>query len=204
MQTSVRSLFPLVYSLDQTASALIHVARLDPVLIADGTYFVHQIPPGQVGEGEIVACGGWSRRAKLYSGSGARDDDQRLLDPATEPARIRAMFVRSDWTRRGLGRAVLNACHDAADREGFRELILMATLPGIPLYASFGFVQLEQVQIPMPDGLSLAGALMTRQVVPQAVRTPVSGRAFGPGPATRTRVPGSSQPAVNDRPHSAQ
>ncbi|HWC25804.1 MAG TPA: hypothetical protein VG474_04390, partial [Solirubrobacteraceae bacterium] len=52
---------------------------------------------------EIVACGGWSRRSELYTGSGAAGDDGRLLDPATEPARVRAMFARSDWTRRGLG-----------------------------------------------------------------------------------------------------
>ena len=33
-------------------------------LIEDGTYFVH------TAGGEIVACGGWSRRNKLYTGSG--------------------------------------------------------------------------------------------------------------------------------------
>jgi GNAT superfamily N-acetyltransferase len=164
MRASVGSLFPAVYSAEQTASALVHVATLDPVLIEDGTYFVYEVPSTRADHGDIVACGGWSRRAKLYSGSGARADDQRVLDPATEPARIRAMFVRSDWTRRGLGRAVLDACRQAADREGYRELILMATLPGVPLYTSFGFTEVEPVQIPMSDGQSLAGALMTRRI----------------------------------------
>jgi len=164
MQTSTRSLFPSVYSPEQTASALIHVAQLDPVLIEDGTYFVHETPVGPDGRGGLVACGGWSRRAKLYRGSGDRDDDHRLLDPATEPARIRAMFVHPDWTRRGLGRAILEACTEAAAREGFSDLILMATRPGIPLYTSFGFVEVEPVNIPMPDGVELGGALMTRPV----------------------------------------
>ena len=72
-------------------------------LIEDGTYYVHEAG------GEIVACGGWSRRNRLYTGSGAAADDGRLLDPATEPARVRAMFVRGDWARRGLGRAILEA-----------------------------------------------------------------------------------------------
>ena len=64
--------------------------------------------------GELVACGGWSRRDKLYTGSGDAKDDARELDPATEPARVRAMFVRADWTRRGLGRRILEECDRAA------------------------------------------------------------------------------------------
>jgi GNAT superfamily N-acetyltransferase len=44
------------------------------------------------------------------------------------------MFVRSDWTRRGLGTLILEACEAAARAEGFRRLSLMATLPGVPLY----------------------------------------------------------------------
>src|SRR6476659_6319288 len=111
MQTSIREIFPRFYDESQTASAIAH--------IEDGTYYVHEI------DGEIVACGGWSRRNRLYAGSGEADDDDRLLDPATEPARVRAMFVRSDWTRRGLGRAIIDACEDAAGAEGFRTLALM-------------------------------------------------------------------------------
>ena len=107
--------------------------------------------------GEIVACGGWSRRNKLFNASTA-GADERLLDPATEPARIRAMFVRGDWTRRGLGRGILTACVDAARAEGFTRLALMATLPGVPLYKAFGFTEVEPVDLPMPDGVVLEGA----------------------------------------------
>ena len=89
--------------------------------------------------GEAVACGGWSRRDRLYTGSGDAVGDARELDPATEPARVRAMFVRDDWTRRGLGRRILEECEAAARREGFRTLSLMATLPGVPLYLAYGF-----------------------------------------------------------------
>jgi hypothetical protein len=42
-----------------------------------------------------VACGGWSRRGRLYTGSHDQDGDDRLLDPVTEAAHIRAMFVRT-------------------------------------------------------------------------------------------------------------
>ena len=128
------------------------------MLIADGTYFV-------VGEdGELIACGGWSRRDKLYTGSGHGADDARRLDPATEPARVRAMFVRGDRTRRGLATLILDACRDAARAEGFRVLALMATLPGLQLYERYGFVVKELTDIPMPDGSWIAGAAMEMPV----------------------------------------
>ena len=123
MRASVLDLFPAFYDQRQTASAAMHIAHLDMQLIEDGTYFVH------TDGDEIVACGGWSRRNKLYTGSDARDDDDRLLDPETEPARVRAMFVRGVWTRRGLGRAILDSCERAARQEGFKTLALGATLP---------------------------------------------------------------------------
>jgi len=158
MRDSVLDLFPRFYDQRQTASAAVHIAHLDMQLIEDGTYFVHEAG------GEIVACGGWSRRNKLYTGSGAGDDDDRLLDPRTEPARVRAMFVRSDWTRRGLGRAILDSCERAARDEGFQHLVLGATLPGEPLYRSFGFREVERFTVTMPDGVTVEGVAMERPV----------------------------------------
>jgi GNAT superfamily N-acetyltransferase len=160
MRQSILDLFPHFYDARQTASAAVHIADLDRSLIDDGTYFVHE-----AGD-EIVACGGWSRRDRLYTGSGARSDDARLLDPSREPARVRAMFVRSDWTRRGLGRAILDACERAARAEGFSTLALMATLPGEPLYRAFGFREIERVEITLADGVVLAGVAMERPVRP--------------------------------------
>ena len=158
MRASSLSLFPHFYDARQTASAAVYIGQLDSTLIEDGTYFVHE-----VGD-EIVACGGWSRRDKLYTGSGAADGDARLLDPATEPARVRAMFVRDDWTRRGLGRAILESCDRAARAEGFTMLSLMATLPGEPLYRAYGFRELERTLLLMPDGVTIEGVAMERAV----------------------------------------
>ncbi|GAA1549521.1 GNAT family N-acetyltransferase [Kribbella hippodromi] len=158
---AVEQQFPAYYDAVQTASAAQHITALDTALIDDGTYYVHDAG------GEIVACGGWSRRNKLFNASTA-GADARLLDPATEPARIRAMFVRADWTRRGLGRAILNACTDAARAEGFTRLALMATLPGVPLYKAYGFTEVEPAQLPMPDGTLLAGVAMERPIEEKA------------------------------------
>jgi GNAT superfamily N-acetyltransferase len=158
MRDSILELFPRFYDARQTASAAVHIGHLDMTLVEDGTYFVHEAG------GEIVACGGWSRRDKLYTGSGDADSDARLLDPAREPARVRAMFVRADWTRRGLGRAILESCERAARAEGFRTLALMATLPGEPLYRAFGFRETRRTLVTMPDGVAIEGVEMERPV----------------------------------------
>jgi GNAT superfamily N-acetyltransferase len=160
MKESAAAIFPRWYGEREAASAVEHVAVVDRLLLEDGTYFVLEAG------GEIVACGGWSRRDRLYTGSGDGDDDARLLDPATEPARVRAMFVRDDWTRRGLGRRIIEACEDAARREGFSRMALSATLPGVPLYAACGFEPVEEVDTVLVDGARLACVTMEKPVEP--------------------------------------
>jgi len=158
MKISTRDLFPAFYDQGQTASAIEYIAHVDRTLVTDGTYYV------AVAGDEIVACGGWSRRDKLFSGSSEQDDRDRLLDPATEPARVRAMFVRSDWTRRGLGTRILEACEAAAKDEGFGRLALMATLPGYLLYSRYGFRELGREEIILPDGARLACVSMDKPI----------------------------------------
>ena len=158
MKASTRALFPAFYDAAQTESSAEHIASVDRMLIEDRTYYVAEV------EGELVACGGWSLRDKLYTGSGATSGDVRLLDPATEPARVRAMFVRADWTRRGLGTAILAACEAAARAKGFRTLALMATLPGVPLYQHYGFRVGEHEDVTMPDGVAVSCAAMEKPI----------------------------------------
>lgn len=109
------------------------VMGLDTQLIADGTYFVvHH-------DALLVGCGGWSRRATVYGGNHTGGRDARLLDPRTEPARIRAMYTHPDHVRRGIGRRILAAGEEAASAEGFTRLQLAATMGGEKLYARCGY-----------------------------------------------------------------
>jgi len=158
MKASGAALFPRFYDEEQSRSATRFVSEVDPTLLEDGTYFVLEAG------GDLVACGGWSRRDRLYTGSGDAAGDARLLDPATEPARVRAMFVREDWTRRGLGRRILAECESAAHREGFRELALVATMPGLPLYLAYGFEPLEEHEVTMPDGVAIECVSMAKPI----------------------------------------
>src|SRR5262249_20254259 len=119
MQSSIRHFFPAYYTEPQVEASLLYVGVPDRALMEDGTYYVAEDDVG------LTACGGWSKRAKLYSGS---DDagDSRYLDPATEPAHVRAMFVRPDRGRRGLGRAIIEESEAAAKVAGFTTMSLMA------------------------------------------------------------------------------
>lgn len=116
------------------------VMGLDTQLVADGTYLVAEI------DGAPAGCGGWSRRATLYGGDHSSDlRDERLLDPARDPAKVRAMYTSPAFVRRGVGRAILAAAEAAARREGFASVELMATLSGEPLYKAAGYREVERV-----------------------------------------------------------
>jgi GNAT superfamily N-acetyltransferase len=159
MHASAAEIFPRYYDEAQSASAVRYVAEPDPQLLSDGTYFV--IDAG----GATIACGGWSRRKKAYVGSAASPEDLELLDPATEAAHVRAMFVDPSWTRRGLGRQIIAACEAAAAAEGFRRLDLVATLPGIGLYEACGFVPTAEIEdVILVDGVRLPCLAMSKTI----------------------------------------
>ncbi|RZS34323.1 acetyltransferase (GNAT) family protein [Herbihabitans rhizosphaerae] len=111
---------------------------LDTRLIDDGTYFIIELGD------TVVGCGGWSRRSTLYGGDHSAGRDDSLLDPATDPARVRAMYTRPGFTRRGIGRLVLSLAATAAAAEGFSRLELVATKAGRPLYQAAGFEPVEE------------------------------------------------------------
>jgi GNAT superfamily N-acetyltransferase len=155
---SVRGLQAAHYSAPQMEAALGPVFGVDRLLIRDGTYFVVEQ------EGEIIGCGGWSRRRAVFGGDRGRAGEDGTLDPAREPARIRAFFVHPDWARRGIGRCILLACEKAVRDAGFRSAILVATLSGEPLYAAFGYAVLERYEVPLGNALTLPVVRMSKDL----------------------------------------
>ncbi|MFN0121183.1 MAG: GNAT family N-acetyltransferase [Blastocatellia bacterium] len=155
---SVRGLSEGFYSSAQAEAALVHVFGVDSQLVADGTYYVVEC------ESQLAACGGWSRRRTLYGGDQLKAGVDTLLNPLTEPARIRAFFVHPQFARRGIGRQLLAHCESAAIAAGFRRLEMMATLPGVPLYQACGYIPIEAVDVPMPDGFVLPCIRMGKDV----------------------------------------
>jgi GNAT superfamily N-acetyltransferase len=161
IDASVRGLQAADYSPSQIESALASVYGVDSQLIADGTYFVVQ---SMSAGGQIVACGGWSKRKTLYGGDVWKAREDTLLDPQTDAAKIRAFFVHPDWVRRGIGTMLLDACERAAMAEGFHRFEMGATLSGVPLYNARGYVSLENLGVPLANGESLPIVRMEKRL----------------------------------------
>jgi GNAT superfamily N-acetyltransferase len=153
---SARTLGAADYGPGQIEGALRGAFGVDTQLIDDGTYFVAEE------DGRLVACGGWSRRRTLFGGDARPDRDDGLLDPAVDAARVRAFFVDPDHARRGLGRAILERCETEARVAGFTRLALMATLPGVRLYAAHGWVAEPRIEHPVGDGVTIGFVPMTK------------------------------------------
>lgn len=135
------------------------VMGLDTQLIVDQTYFLVEQ------DGQIAGCGGWSWRATLYGGDHSIvTREPAPLNPATDAAKIRAMYTDPAFVRRGIGRMVLRICEDAARIAGFTRTEMMATLSGEALYRSAGYVAVETVQSDTIDGVQVPLLRMEKQI----------------------------------------
>lgn len=154
---SARELSRDVYSEAEINSAITHVFGVDSELVADGSYFLVE------GEAGVpLACGGWSRRKTLFGGDRFAARETGLLDPKVEPAKIRAFFVHPDHARKGIGRALLEHCEAAARQHGFSRMEMMATLPGVKLYARYGYIEQEPSLYHPPEGMPVRFVRMTK------------------------------------------
>ena len=156
IEQSVRELQSPYYSNAQMEGALGPVFGVDRQLIRDQTYFVAEQ------QRAIIACGGWSKRVSLFGSDAARSKEDALLDPSSQPARVRAFFVHPRQARRGLGRAILLACEEAIRAAHFRKIELVATLAGVDFYRAFGYNSGERFEVPLVNGLSLPVVPMTK------------------------------------------
>jgi GNAT superfamily N-acetyltransferase len=158
IEDSVRRLQANDYTPKQMEGALGHALGLDTQLIADGTYFIAEC------DGALVGCGGWSYRKTLFGSDGGPGRENQFLDPATQAAKIRAIFVHPDWSRRGIGTAILKHCEDEAVAAGFRRFEMGSTLTGVPLYTLKGYIARERIDVPLPNGEVLPVVKMTKEL----------------------------------------
>lgn len=146
------------YTPEQARVLVKYIFGVDTALIDDQTYYLVEYSD------EIVACGGWSKRTTLYGGDQAKSGEDSLLDPATQPARIRAFFVAPGWARRGLGMRLIETCEKAAGDAGFSRMELGSTLPGVPLYRAAGFEIIEEFAIVLPGDVRVPLVRMAKRL----------------------------------------
>lgn len=115
---------------------------VDGTLIEDGTYFL--IEAEQDGESMLAGCGGWGKRRTLYGGNHTAGRDDTFSDPASEAARIRAMYTHPSWVRCGIGTMLLDLGESAARDAGFKTIELGSTVPGEPLYLARGYREVSR------------------------------------------------------------
>jgi GNAT superfamily N-acetyltransferase len=156
---SARGLSTDDYRPSQIEAALRGAFGVDTQLLADRTYFVADE------DSRMVGCGGWSFRSTLFGSDRQAGRDSSTLDPRTQAAKIRAFFVDPAAARRGIGSLLLERCEEEARFRGFQRVELMATLPGVKLYAARGYVAAAMVHFDMGDGESIQFVPMKKTLV---------------------------------------
>ncbi len=153
VEASVRGLQAEDYSPEEIDASLRTVFTTDSQLIADGTYFLAYSESG-----ELAGCGGWSKRKTLYGGDDQVEKiEMELLNPETDAAKVRAIFVHPRFARIGLGSLILQAAEDAARAAGFQRFEMGSTLTGLKLYTLKGYREVERVLVPVGDGENIGG-----------------------------------------------
>ncbi len=87
-----------------------------------------------------------------------------MLDPATQPAKIRAFFVDPGYARRGIGTLLLERCESEARARGFTAVELMATLPGVKLYSVRGYTAMPMVRFDVGQGETIEFIPMSKRL----------------------------------------
>ncbi|MCH9808151.1 MAG: GNAT family N-acetyltransferase [Alphaproteobacteria bacterium] len=125
------------------------ICQANPTLLLSGTFYV-----AQTDDAKLIACGGWTPERPPGTG-----DDQTGL------GHIRHFATHPKWLRRGLGRAIYEACEADARLQGIIEFECYSSLNAEPFYRSVGFRRVREVLVPMPNGLRMPAVLMEHKQV---------------------------------------
>ncbi len=169
IEASIRGLQASDYTPAQMEGAIGTVLGLDTQLIRDQTYYIVEVldlagedSAKRSRERKLAGCGGWSKRRTLFGSDGAAVREPEMLNPATDAAKIRAIFVHPKFARKGLGSLILSHVEAAARAAGYRSFEMGSTLTGVPLYTLRGYTPVERVEVPLSNGEVLPVIRMTK------------------------------------------
>ncbi|MBS0565750.1 MAG: GNAT family N-acetyltransferase [Proteobacteria bacterium] len=138
LQRSYPKLLAADYPPSLMVMAVPLLARAQPGLLASGRYFV-----AEGAGGRMLAAGGWS---------GGRDGQGEVRHVATDP----------DATRRGIGRALMEAVLGDARAAGVSRMLCLATRTAVPFYRALGFEEVGPVLIGLRPGIEFPAVRMAR------------------------------------------
>lgn len=143
------------YSPEQLGAFVAEVGTMDDFLLREGTYYVAEW------NGTIIGSGGWSRRMPNYANA-IRAAGEQLSEPGVP--KIRSVYVHPGFARRGIARRLMELAEREALAAGYRRIELTATLSGVPLYRSLGYLARRFFSVPLSDGLAFPAVAMEKEL----------------------------------------
>lgn len=144
---SYSTLFAGHYQSNTLSRVLPILGKANPTLLASGTYYLAECEPKT-----LVGCGGWTT---------TRPGSNEVVEGE---AHVRHFATHPEWTRRGVGAALLNRCFIDARLIGIRKLHCFSSLNAEGFYRAFGFDTIGPIDLPLGANLKIAGVLMSRQL----------------------------------------
>lgn len=139
---SYTSLLKADYPPSVQVTAVPIIAKVNPVLVTSGCYFV-----AETQDGKIVGGGGWSRSVR---GRAVGD--------------VRHFVTRKDQLRQGIGRRLMQEVIFDAAQSGITQLDCLATRTAEPFYHSLGFDRQKEVTVGLRPGIDFPVIRMSRPI----------------------------------------
>ena len=147
LRASYPQLMRSAYDEEVLAPALELMTQANPSLLSSNTYYLAELTTGF-----LVGCGGWT--------------PERPGTKSVEPGlgHIRHFAVHPDWTRHGIGRALLEACDRTARAAGVKAFECYSSRNAEKFYRALGFVRIREMDMELKPPVVLPGVLMRRNL----------------------------------------
>ncbi len=137
--------YPKLLKADYPPSVLVTalplISRAQPKLLTCGTYYVVE------DDAVILGAGGWTQDAKQ-----------------PDLGHIRHVVTDDRALRRGVGRALMQHCFEAARATGVQRMECWATRTAVSFYKAVGFAELGPMDVELSAGISFPSVRMLRDL----------------------------------------
>jgi len=139
--------FAEAYRPDLLTAALPLMTQPNPRLLASGTFYVAVLQAG-----DLVGCGGWT-----FERPGGGEPSEGL-------GHVRHFATHPQWSRRGIGRAILARCFRDARARGLTRLECYSSLVAEEFYRAMGFTAIRRIDIELNDQVTFPAIVMRRDI----------------------------------------